>query len=208
MPEAPNRLGRRSNQNLLQIWMGRDALKDDDIEPLREELERRGLSRELVEMDSTPSSQDIYGPLPPTPRTYLNLTVPLLWLRELWLRWKTRNGIEIDATIQSAQRTRARFGSTCRAELIYSFEFQGSRYGGRVVRDFSYDLASADSLVYDHHAGETIRARICPDDPAISWFPSGLDAFDPVVIGLKALMSWAFVVAVLVSIIWELLHRV
>jgi hypothetical protein len=205
MPESPNRLSRRTNQNVLQIWMGRDALKDGDIEPLREELLRRGLSRELADMDNIAPSQDIYGPLPPPPRTYLNLTVPLFWLRELWLRYRTRQGVQVDAMIESAQRTQD--GFTARAELIYSYEFQGRPYRGRVVRDFYWDVGSADSLVYDHHSAETIAVRICPDDPAISWFPSGLDALDPIVLGLRALFSWASAIAVLVVIIWELFRR-
>jgi hypothetical protein len=207
MPDASNRISRRSNENLLQLWMGRDALKDDDIEPLREELERRGLSRKLAEMDDLPPSRDVYGDLPPAPRTYLCATVPLLWLRELWLRYRTRKGNNVDATIQSAQRTSRGFGGVARAELTYAYEFQGRQYQGRVARDFSNDVANADSLAFDHHAGEKIFVRICSEDPGLSYFPSGLDAFDPVFVGLRALFNWAFAAATLIVVISELLRR-
>ncbi len=207
MPDALNRISRRSNENLLQLWMGRDALKDGDIEPLREELERRGLTQKLAEMDDLPPSRDIYGALPSAPQTYLRATVPLLWLRELWLRHRTRKGINVDATIQSAQRTSRGFGGVARTELTYAYEFQGRQYQGRVARDFSNDVANADSLAFDHHAGEKISLRICPEDPGLSYFPSGLDAFDPVFVGLRALFNWAFAVGALVVIISELLRR-
>jgi hypothetical protein len=207
MPDAPSRLSRRSNENVLQIWRGRDAFNDKDVDALREELERRGLSREMAEMDDMPPSRDIYGKLPPSPRSYLGLTVPILWLRELWLRCRTRKGVDVDATIQSAQRTRKGFGSVARAELVYAYEIQSRQYLGRVVRDFSYDVANADSLVYDHHTGEKLSVRICLQDPEISYFPSGLDGFDPVFSGLKALYSWACVIAVAAVIIWELFRR-
>lgn len=69
------RFSRRNNQNLLQLWIGRDALDDFDIDPLRDELDRRGLSKEVEEISEQVSSRDIYRELPEGPQTHLNLLV-------------------------------------------------------------------------------------------------------------------------------------
>jgi hypothetical protein len=207
MVNQAERFSRRSNENLLQLWSGRDGLVDDDIEPLREELEKRGLSKELEEMDGQVPTRDIYGKLPRGPLTFLGLSVVAWWLRELWLRHRTKDGIQVDATIESTQRTRAtRVRKLARAELVYSYESQGRQYTGRVVRDFSYNEASANSLVYDHHADETIPVIICREDPGISYFPSGLGAFDPVFFGLGALLAWGSAIAILGAVLIGLLR--
>ena len=58
--------------------------------PLRDELERRGLSKQVAEIAEQASVRDMYGELPPAPHTYTNLSVPAFWMRELWLRPKTK----------------------------------------------------------------------------------------------------------------------
>lgn len=207
MLDQAGRFSRRTNENLLQLWRGRDGLVDDDIEPLREELEKRGLSKELQEMDGHAPSRDIYGDLPRGPLTFLGLSVFVWWLREIWLRRRAKDGIQVDATIKSTQRTRGtRVRKLARAELIYSYEFQGRQYSGRVVRDFSYDEASANSLVCDHHAGEKLPVIICREDPAISYFRSGLGVFDPLLFGFGALFAWASVIASSVAVLIGLLR--
>lgn len=158
MSDLSNRFSRRGNDNLLQLWRGRDALDDSDIDPLRDELERRGLSKELEEICNQPASKDIYGDLPRGPQTYLNLSVPFWWIREIWLRIKTRNGIQLDAVVDNARRTRPPSRSAARAELLYSYEYQGQQYSGRTVRDFVFDTAAANSLAYDFHQGKNCRS--------------------------------------------------
>ena len=201
-----NKFGRRSNENLLQLWRGRDALKDDDIDPLRNELEERGLSAKLAEMDDQVPGNDIYGDLPPAPQTYLNLSVPALWVREQWLRHKTARGATVGGTIESVQRTRSalRGRRAARAELIYRYEFQGQQYSGRVLRDFSFDSAKADSLVYDNHVGETIPILVSRDSPEVSYYPSGIGIFDPVVLGFQSLFAWAVALAILLFVLRSL----
>src|ERR1035438_2806508 len=40
MANSENRFSKRSNENLLQLWRGRDGLNDEDIDPLRTEIGR------------------------------------------------------------------------------------------------------------------------------------------------------------------------
>ena len=117
MDQFVNRFSRRNNENLLQLWRGRDGLKDDDIDPLWGELEQRGLTAHMAEMDDQTAGKDIYGDLPPTPRTYLYLSVPVLWAREQWLRFKTIGGPTVEGIIESVQRTRSGRAGVARAEL-------------------------------------------------------------------------------------------
>lgn len=209
MENVASRFSRRSNDNLLQLWRGRDALKDDDIDPLRSELEKRGLSVKIAEMDEQVPGKDIYGDLPPAPQTYLNLSVPALWVREQWLRHKTARGTAVKGTIESVQRTRSglRGRWAARAELTYRYEFQGQQYSGRVLRDFSFDSAKADSLVYDNHVGETISILVSRDSPEISYYPSGIGIFDPVVLGFQSLFAWAVVIGIIRLILLPVLRN-
>jgi hypothetical protein len=200
MPGSISKFGRRSEENLLQLWRGRDALNDDDIGPLRDEIERRGLSEKIESMDDDHPTRDIYGILPPGPQTYMNFSVLIWWLREIWLRYRTRNGLQVDAIIASTQRTRPRIRLASRAEMVYTYELRGQQYAGKVVRDFLYDRAKADSLVYDHHAAERIPIRISQDDPSISYFQSGLGIFDPVAVGLPALLFWIVLIMIILHI--------
>jgi hypothetical protein len=173
MAESAGRFSRRSNENLLQLWEARDLLKDEDIDPLRDELDRRGLSEQVAEIAGRTSVRDMYGKQPLAPHTYINLSVPALWMRELWLRHKTKGGFSANPKIEMVQRTRSGFwGGAARAELHYSYEFQGRQYSGRVVRDFKFESASADSLVYDHQIGEKLPILVNQEAPAISYYPS------------------------------------
>jgi hypothetical protein len=193
MAEPTGRFSKRSNDNLLQLWRGRDVLNDKDIDPLRTELDRRGLSAQMAEIEDEAPSKDIYGDLPAAPQTYLNLSVPALWIREQWLRHMTQGGVEVEGQIESAQRTRSRFWAA-RAELKYAYQFEGQQYSGRVVRDFSFDSAKADSLVYDHHVGERLTVLVRRQTPEISYYPSGIGVFDPIFLGLRSLFAWAVVI--------------
>jgi hypothetical protein len=194
MTNSENRFSRRSNENLLQLWRGRDGLNDADIDPLRTELEQRGLSSQMAEIEEQVAGKDIYGDLPPAPQTYLNISVPALWVREQWLLHKTMQGIAVEGIIESVQRTRSGLMGVARAELSYCYEFQGHQYSGRVIRDFSFDSAKADSLVYDNHAGGKLRILISRQSPDISYCPSGLGISDPIAEGFRSLFARAVVI--------------
>jgi len=207
MTDPVNKFSRRSNENLLQLWRARDKVSDFDIDPLRDELDNRGLSKEMEEISQQASVGSIYGKLPPSPQTYLNISVPFWWLRELWLRGKTNGGRPVEATVIKAQRTRSGLLGTARTELLYSYEFQGQQYTGRVVRDFRSGANAADALALDHHTGEKLPILINPENPEISYYPSGLGSIEPIIAGLQSLLYWAFVIGVLRLVLLTILRR-
>jgi hypothetical protein len=190
MPGLEYKFRLRSNDNLLQMWRGRDRLRDADIQPLRDELEARGLSEEMEEIADAVTTEHPYGELPRGPETYGNLSVPFWWLRELWLRHKTKNGVALEATIESTQRTGARWRSASRAELVYRYEFEGQKYSGRIIRDFMVGTAAADSLAYDHHPGDKIQIIVDRENPARSYASSGFGSVQPLITGILALVIW------------------
>jgi len=207
MPELANKFSRRSNENLLQLWRGRDAIDDSDIDTLRDELDRRGLSKEVEKLCEQPASRDIYGDLPPGPQTYLNLSVPFWCAREIWLRIRTQNSIQLGAVIEDARRTRPPSRSAARAVLLYSYEYQGRQYSGRVIRDFVFNTAAANSLAYDFHKGERLPILINRENPAISYFPSGFGAFEPIAVGFQALFAWTVIIALIRLAVLALMHK-
>ena len=207
MTEPVGRFSKRSDENLLQLWRARDVLSDKDIDPLRDELDRRGLSNQMSEIENQAPTRDAYGNLPLAPQTFLNLSVPSLWLRELWLRHKTKGGLTVVGKIEMVRRTRSGLIDAARAELSYSYESVGRQYVGRVVRDFRFDSAGADRLVYDHHVGEKLPILVNPEAPEISYFPSGLGLFDPFFLGLRALFAWAVVIGLIRLILLSVLHK-
>ena len=209
MAETAGRFSKRSNENLLQLWRARDLLKDEDIDPLRDELEARGLSKQVAEISELASTRDMYGKLPSAPFTYFNSSVPALWMRELWLRYKTKDGIASDARIEKVQRTGFGFlGGAARAELQYSYEFQGARYFGRVLRDFKIDSAGADSLVFDHQVGEKIPIMVSREVPEISYYPSSMGILDPISLGFQSLFSWALVIGSAWLLLRSIVHAI
>jgi hypothetical protein len=193
MPKTVNSFSRRSSENLLQLWRGRDYLDDDDIDPLRDELEGRGMSKEMEEIVDQGIRERPSGALPTGPFTYGNLTVFFWWVRELWLRKKTRGGLSVQATVESAFRTRSRWRSAARTELDYSYEFRGQRFTGRVIRDFMPESSAADSLAFDHHPGDRIEILIDETDPRNSYFPSGMGCFDPLFYGAAPIILFGSV---------------
>jgi hypothetical protein len=59
MAEFASRFSKRSNENLLQLWRARDLLNDEDIDPLRDELDARGLSKQVAEIAELASVRDV-----------------------------------------------------------------------------------------------------------------------------------------------------
>lgn len=126
-----------SDDELLQLWVERGQLSGDAKEALREEIRRRGIAKEAdVAVDRRAESPE--RPLSRPVETFINVSA-LWWLaRELWLRKQTQNGRSVEAVVDSTRRTRHGCRSAARAELRYSYEYEGNRYTGRVVRDFVF----------------------------------------------------------------------
>lgn len=203
MEGSANPFTRRSEENLLQLWKGRDSLRDYQIDPLRDEIERRGLMPQAQAISDHGTRESIYGELPPGPKTYGNTSCAYWALKELWLRHKTRTGERAEATVLSAGRTGSSRRSSARVELCYSYLASGQRFEGRIVRDFSVSGA-ADALAYDYHPGDKIDILIARDNLALSYCPSGLGFLWPIVAGSARLLCYT---ALFASIVHLLLPR-
>ena len=155
--------------------------------------EQEGLTKQNMTNTLQPDS-----PLALPVETYLNITVLLFWLRELWLRYRTKQGVPVDARVESICRTQSGYKSAARVELHFSYEFQGHRYSGRVVRDFVFGDEAADSLVSDHEHGQTIDVLVDPRHPESSYYPSGFGWAEPLFVGMLSLGMWAFLLIVVV----------
>lgn len=187
------------HDELLALWRERNRLADTARRALRDEINLRGLSKEA----ESPPIQESAKPLAPPVETYLNASVLFWWLREIWLRLRTRRGFSVRATVESTSRTRPGYKSAARAELSYSFAFQGRQYSGRVVRDFLFDNAAGDSLAFGHKQGQSISVRLKSEYPECSYYPSGFGWIEPLLVGLFAVMIWVALVAMVVGLIFE-----
>jgi Protein of unknown function (DUF3592) len=171
-----------SDDELLQVWVERPQLVAEAESALREEIRKRGLAREAgrtVDVWAKPPEQQLAPPV----ETFINLSVLWFAIRELWLRLQTRRGVPVEAHVEATRRTEPAYRSGARAELRYSYEYQGKVYPGRAVRDFMFNSRAADALVFGHHAGENIMVRIDPDHPSRSYFRSGFGWAEPVLFG-------------------------
>jgi hypothetical protein len=113
-------------------------------------------------------------------------TITWYWLQELRLRHRTKDGIPLQAKVESTLLTRplqGRGGGGRRAELRYSYEYQGSRTG-RIIRDFLVGDKAGKALAFAHKPGDAIIVLVDPNDPDCSYFPSGFGWIQPLLYGL------------------------
>ena len=188
------------NDELLQLWVERGQLTAEAKEALREEVRRRGIANEAdvaVDRRAEPPER----PLAPPVETFINVSA-LWWLaRELWLRKQTRNGRSVQAAVDSTQRTRHGYrGAAARAELRYSYEYEGVRYTGRAVRDFMFfNVKAADALAFGHTMGDRIVVQVNPRRPERSYYPSGFGWLESLLLGAFGLAVWVLIAAILAS---------
>lgn len=112
-------------------------------------------------------------------RSLFYWSIPYYWLRERRLAKMSRSWVPATATVESAQRTKGGYGQTVRAELWYSYSFEGTCYRGHVIRDTCWRFSSANNLVDDYASGQTIEILINPQKPGQSYFPSGFGWIEP-----------------------------
>lgn len=189
-----------SDDELLQIWVERTHLTSEAKHALQDEIRRRNLTKE------TEHAVDAYANPPqpsyaPPPRIFSGGPV---WfaLRELWLRWKTTDGPVVEGHVVDARRSKPRVKSTSRAELLYSYEYQGKQYTGRVVRDFMWNNQAGNALGFGHHPGEVILVRIDPEHPNRSYFASGFGWIEPIYFAVIGLFLCGVWIAVLLERLW------
>jgi hypothetical protein len=116
----------RSNEELLQLWAERSQLASEAKRALQTEIHNRSLTSEserATDVWAKPPERELAPPV----TSYLGLSVPWFWLRELWLRFQTRHGIWVKAEVESTRQTRQLARSSARAELNYCYTHEGQR---------------------------------------------------------------------------------
>ena len=137
----------RADDDLLQLWVERSELLPEAEAALGREIARR----RLTDQAATAKDRRVEEDCPDEPRerkksdhrlarpvTAWGPTIAWYWLREIRLQYRTRNGIPLQARVESTLLTRplpGRGGGGRRAELCYSYEYQGPRTG-HTVREF------------------------------------------------------------------------
>jgi hypothetical protein len=185
----------RSDEELLQIWVERSQLTTEARRALHNEINKRSLTSKAesaTDVWAEPPERKLDAPV----SSYLGFSVPWFWLRELWLRFRCRHGISVEAKVESTRQTRQLIRSSARAELRYSYTYEGCLYSGCTVRDFVFSKRAADALAFDHKPGDAITVRTNPARPNLSFYPSGfgwlgwVDAFYSGAIGALVLLIW------------------
>ncbi|HEX8816623.1 MAG TPA: DUF3592 domain-containing protein [Terriglobales bacterium] len=220
-PLQPNdfRAGYQSqtDEELLQLWVERSDLLPDAEIALQNEIARRGLTRDAatakdrrVEEDDldSESGKKLKHRLAP-PVSAWGPSIAWFWLREVRLQHRTRNGIPLQATVESTKLTRAttgRGGGGRRAEIRFSYDYQGPRTG-RTIRDFVWGDKVGKALAFDHKAGDTIAVLVDPNDPDCSYYPSGFGWIQPLLYGaffaVVGLLLFASFVAQLIGFVMK-----
>ncbi len=158
---------------------------------LQSEIDRRGLTKQAVNAkdircededddDNPRVGKESDQRLAPAVAAW-GPSITWYWLREMWLRQHTKDGIDIQAKVESTLLTRAsqgRGGGGRRAELCYSYDCQGPRIG-RTVRDFMIGDRVGKALAFAHRPGDTITIRVDSNVPDCSYFPSGFGWIEP-----------------------------
>ena len=183
----------RSDEELLQLCVERSELLPEAVIALQNEIARRGLTRQAAtakdkRVDDSiglQESEKSHHRLAP-PVSAWGPSIAWYWLRELRLRHRTRDGIRLQATVESTLLTRpvpGKGGGGRRAELRYSYECQGPRTG-RTVRDFTFGDKIGKALAFGHKPGEHITVLVDPNDPDCSYFSSGFGWMQPFLYGV------------------------
>jgi len=184
-----NKFSQENNSGLLLLWGKRHTLPQEDAWTLRMELLKRHLSEEAreVEMWNT-VDYGLEGNAPyisiDIHQTYLHASVLFYAIREMWLRDKTREGVSVTAIVSLAYHTQPVSKQARRAEMLYSYEYRGDRFEGRVIRDYFLNSKAANALANDFCPGQQITVKIVPNQPHISYFPSGFGFIEAFTTGL------------------------
>jgi hypothetical protein len=195
--------GSLGDDELLQLWANRTQLMPEAKSALWEEIEKRHISEHA---HKTVSPQEVAPKLAPPVETFINISVPYWWLREIWLRICCRHGAPQSAKVESTRRTEMGYRSGARAELRYTYELEGRRYSGRTVRDFLFNSSAADALAFGHKPGETIAVQLDPKDPGRSYYPSGFGWVEPLIVGSFAVLIWGILLLILAAVLFPKLR--
>ena len=209
----------RTDEELLQLWVERSDLLPEAERALQSEIDRRGLTEQAVnakdircededDYDNPKVREDSDQQLAP-PVAAWGPSITWYWLREMWLRQRTKDGLDIQAKVESALLTRAnqgRGGGGRRAELCYSYDCQGPQIG-RTVRDFMIGDRVGRALAFAHKPGDTITIRVDSNVPYRSYFPSGFGWIEPLFWGVFFSILALFLLTGAVVGVFDLINR-
>lgn len=106
-------------------------------------------------------------------------SIPYYWLRERRLAKKSVHWVPLAGVVESSHRTKGGYQQTIRAELWYSYSFEGENYRGYVIRDCCWSPSSANALVGEHDPGQKIDILVNPENPTQSYYSSGFGWIEP-----------------------------
>ena len=207
----------RTDEELLQLWVERSGLLPAAEVTLQNEIAQRGLTKQaaiakdinveddIIDFEQGKKSDHRLAP----PVAAWGPTIAWYWLQELRLRHRTKGGIPLQAKVESTLLTRplqGRGGGGRRAELRYSYEYQGSRTG-RIVRDFLFGDKAGKALAFAHKPGDAITVLVDPNDPDCSYFPSGFGWIQPLLYGAFFSLIALFLLAGVVVKVFTIINR-
>ena len=110
--------------------------------------------------------------------SFLYLSIPLYWYRELLLSHRAKHWQLMEARIESASRSVGGYQETIRLEVRYSYTFNGDWYSGYLVRDTCFPFGVKAALARYREANR-VQIWVNPDNPNESYLPSGLPWIEP-----------------------------
>ena len=97
--------------------------------------------------------------------SFMYWSIPCYWLRERRLSKRSVQWVSQQGIVESSHRTKGRYQETIRAELRYSYSFEGENYTGHVIRDCCFAPSSANNLVDENAPGQKIEILVNPENP-------------------------------------------
>jgi hypothetical protein len=130
--------------------------------------------------------------------SFLYLSIPYFWIRELWFAAQAKHWQLIEATIESAHRSLGGYKETIRLEIWYSYTFDAQSYSGKVIRDvgFSWGISAA---LERYPKGSRVPVHVNPDNPSQSYLPSGLGWVQPFLMAFISVGSLALLLMIVVA---------
>lgn len=132
--------------------------------------------------------------------SFLYLSIPYYWLRELKLAFQAKQWQLLEATIESAHRSLGGYQQTIRLEIWYSYSFNGQSYSDHLIRDtgFSWGIKTA---LGRYPKGSRVPIRVNPYNPDESYLPSGLNWIEPLLMSVVSFGSLALILAIVANAI-------
>ena len=138
--------------------------------------------------------------------SFLYLSIPYYWVRELWLASRARHWQLMEATVESARRSLGGYKETIRLEIWYSYHFNEQQYSGRLVRDLGFTWGVSAAL-QRYPRGARVPVYVNPRVPDESYLPSGLGSVQPLLIGIVSLGSLALLLLIVIGGVLSLIFR-